>query len=199
MSLLEQAKWRYATKKFDPEKIISDEDFETLLEAARLSPTSFGMEPWKILVIQNRKIREEMGSDIDYGFRCFTVDSSNMKDVYYRPNDLDQNTLLDYADNIKDDRTPEDLLIQVMLDLGILLSSKVEEVEIDGKKVFSVADGYLMACFDRDVTEETVTAIAKKRPFYAVFRDSSMASDSVAVNFDQIFENYSPQTVRKVL
>lgn len=146
-----------------------------------------------------RKIREEMGSDIDYGFRCFTVDSSNMKDVYYRPNDLDQNTLLDYADNIKDDRTPEDLLIQVMLDLGILLSSKVEEVEIDGKKVFSVADGYLMACFDRDVTEETVTAIAKKRPFYAVFRDSSMASDSVAVNFDQIFENYSPQTVRKVL
>ena len=122
-----------------------------------------------------------------------------MKDVYYRPNDLDQNTLLDYADNIKDDRTPEDLLIQVMLDLGILLSSKVEEVEIDGKKVFSVADGYLMACFDRDVTEETVTAIAKKRPFYAVFRDSSMASDSVAVNFDQIFENYSPQTVRKVL
>lgn len=146
-----------------------------------------------------RKIREEMGSDIDYGFRCFTVDSSNMKDVYYRPNDLDQNTLLDYADNIKDDRTPEDLLIQVMLDLGILLSSKVEEIEIDGKKVFSVADGYLMACFDRDVTEETVTAIAKKRPFYAVFRDSSMASDSVAVNFDQIFENYSPQTVRKVL
>jgi adenine-specific DNA-methyltransferase len=146
-----------------------------------------------------KKIKEETDADIDYGFRCFKVDSTNMKDVYYRPNDLNQNTLLDYADNIKEDRTPEDLLIQVMLDLGILLSSKVEEVEIDGKKVFSVADGYLMACFDRDVTEETVTAIAKKRPFYAVFRDNSMVSDSVAVNFDQIFETYSPQTVRKVL
>lgn len=146
-----------------------------------------------------KKIKENTGANIDYGFRCFTVDSSNMKNVYYRPNDLDQNTLLDYADNIKDDRTPEDLLIQVMLDLGILLSSKVEEVEIGGKKVFSVADGYLMACFDRDVTEETVTEIAKKHPFYAVFRDNSMASDSVAVNFDQIFETYSPQTVRKVL
>ena len=146
-----------------------------------------------------KKIKEETGADIDYGFRCFKVDSSNMKDVYYRPGEVNQENLFSSADNIKEDRTPEDLLIQVMLDLGVLLSSKIEKIEIDGKKVFSVADGYLMACFDKDVTEETVTAIAKKKPFYAVFRDSSMSTDSVAVNFDQIFETYSPQTVRKVL
>lgn len=93
----------------------------------------------------------------------------------------------------------EDLLIQVMLDLGMLLSSKVEKTEIAGKKVFSVADGYLISCLDNDVTDEVVTAIAKRHPFYAVFRDSSMANDSVAANFEQIFATYSPQTVRKVL
>lgn len=146
-----------------------------------------------------KKIKEETGADIDYGFRCFTVDSSNMKDVYYRPNDIDQLTLEDYTDNIKADRTPEDLLIQVMLDLGVLLSSKIEVKEIAGKKVFSVQDGYLIACFDEQVTEDVVAAIAKKHPFYAVFRDSSMANDSVAANFEQIFATYSPQTVRKVL
>lgn len=146
-----------------------------------------------------QKIKEETGADIDYGFRCFTVDSSNMKDVYYHPNDIDQLALEDYADNIKADRTPEDLLIQVMLDLGILLSSKIEEREIADKKVFFVQGGYLIACFDEHVTEEVVTAIAKQHPFYAVFRDSSMANDSVAANFEQIFATYSPQTVRKVL
>ena len=146
-----------------------------------------------------KKIKEETGADIDYGFRCFKVDSSNMKDVYYRPDELGQTTLDQFTDNIKEDRTPEDLLIQVMLDLGVLLSSKVERTEIAGKKVFSVADGYLIACFDNDVTDEVVTAIAKRHPFYAVFRDSSMASDSVAANFEQIFDTYSPQTVRKVL
>ena len=146
-----------------------------------------------------KKIKEETGADIDYGFRCFKVDSSNMKDVYYRPADIGQMNLDQFTDNIKEDRTPEDLLIQVMLDLGVLLSSKVEQTEIAGKKVFSVADGYLIACFDNDVTDEVVTAIAKRHPFYAVFRDSSMASDSVAANFEQIFDTYSPQTVRKVL
>ena len=146
-----------------------------------------------------KKIREETGADIDYGFRCFRVDSSNMKDVYYRPDVLKQDQLDLFSNNIKEDRTPEDLLIQVMLDLGVLLSSKVKETEIAGKKVFSVADGYLIACFDRDVTEDVVTAIAKQYPFYAVFRDSSMAYDSVAANFEQIFDTYSPQTVRKVL
>lgn len=146
-----------------------------------------------------KKIKEETDADIDYGFRCFKVDSSNMKDVYYAPADVEQLSLDGFEDNIKEDRTPEDLLIQVMLDLGILLSSDVEVQYIAGKKVFSVADGYLLACFDKDVTEETVTEIAKKKPFYVVLRDNSMANDSVAANFEQIFETYSPETVRKVL
>nr|WP_304099017.1 site-specific DNA-methyltransferase [Mitsuokella multacida] len=146
-----------------------------------------------------KKIKEEIGANIDYGFRCLKIDSSNMKDVYYKPSDVEQDTIDLFADNIKDDRKPEDLLIQVMLDLGVLLSSKIEQTESAGKNVFSVADGYLIACFDQDVTEDVVTAIAKKHPFYAIFRDSSMANDSVAANFEQIFETYSPETVRKVL
>lgn len=146
-----------------------------------------------------KKIKEETGADIDCGFRCFKLDSSNMKDVYYKPADIKQVEMDLFANNIKEDRMPEDLLIQVMLDLGVLLSSKIEPTEIAGKKVFSVADGYLIACFDQDVTEAVVTAIAKKHPFYAVFRDSSMSDDSIATNLDQIFDTYSPQTVRKVL
>jgi adenine-specific DNA-methyltransferase len=122
-----------------------------------------------------------------------------MEDVYYRPKDVKQGELKFQANNIKEGRTPEDLLFQVMLDLGVLLSSKIEETIIDGKKVFSVADGYLIACFDKDVTDKTVEAIAKKKPFYAVFRDAGIASDSVMTNFEQIFETYSPKTQRKVL
>lgn len=137
--------------------------------------------------------------NLDIGFRSLHLDTSNMKDVFYNPAETEQ-TLFDlYADNIKDNRTPEDLLFQVMLDLGVLLSSKIVETEIAGKKVFNVADGFLIACFDKDVTEETVKAVAQKHPFYAVFRDSSMANDSVATNFEQIFATYSPETVRKVL
>lgn len=149
-----------------------------------------------------KKIKEESPlttENLDIGFRVFHVDSSNMQDVYYRPADFNQGQMELFSDNIKPDRTPEDLLFQVMLDLGILLSSKIEETEIAGKKVFSVAGGYLLACFDSDVTEETVTEIAKRQPYYAVFRDSSMASDSVIVNFEQIFETYSPRTQRKIL
>lgn len=146
-----------------------------------------------------KKIREETNADIDYGFRVLHVDSSNMKDVYYSPQEIEQTEIVRFADNIKEDRTPEDLLLQVMLDLGVLLSSKIEEKDVAGKKVFVVEDGYLIACFDTDVTEKTVTAIAKEKPFYAVFRDSGMATDSVMTNFEQIFEAYSPQTVRKVL
>ena len=147
----------------------------------------------------SRKLKDETGADIDYGFRCFKIDSTNMKEVYYRPADVRQLSLDQLTDNIKEDRTPEDLLFQVMLDLGVLLSSKIEEQEIAGKRVFSVADGYLIACFDKDVTEDVVTQIAKSHPFYAVFRDSSMADDSVAANFEQVFATYSPETVRKVL
>ena len=146
-----------------------------------------------------KKIKEETGADIDYGFRVFRVDTTNMEDVYYRPADYNQGQMQIFANNIKADRTPEDLLFQVMLDLGILLSSDIEETEIAGKKVFSVAGGYLIACFDSNVTEETVKAIAQRKPFYAVFRDSGIASDSVMTNFEQILETYSPKTQRKVL
>lgn len=150
-----------------------------------------------------RKIKEEAGltapADLDIGFRCLRLDESNMQQVYYTPDAVTQQDLFSMVDNVKPDRTPEDLLFQVMLDLGVLLSSPIEVKEIAGKKVFNVADGFLLACFDHDVTDETVKAIAQMKPYYAVFRDSSMASDSVATNFDQIFETYSPDTVRKVL
>ncbi len=149
-----------------------------------------------------RKIRDDSGlsaADLDIGFRVLRLDSSNMQDVYYNPVSLSQSLLDLTTDNIKPDRTPEDLLFQVMLELGVLPSSTIVETEIDGKKVFDVADGFLLACFDKGVTTETVTAIAKKQPYYAVFRDASMADDSTATNFDQIFETYSPSTVRKVL
>lgn len=133
------------------------------------------------------------------GFRVLKCDSSNMKDVYYNPADYEKELFSELVDNIKEDRTPEDLLFQVMLDLGVLLSSKIEATEIAGKKVFDVADGFLIACFDDNVTDDTIKAIAKKKPYYFVMRDSSLASDSVATNFEQIFASYSPGTIRKVL
>ena len=136
---------------------------------------------------------------IDTGFRVLKCDTSNMKEVYYNPAEYEASLFSRLEDNIKEDRTPEDLLFQVMLDLGVLLSSKIEETTIAGKKVFNVEGNYLIACFDSDVTEETIKAIAKQKPYYFVMRDSSMASDSVATNFDQIFATYSPDTVRKVL
>ena len=148
------------------------------------------------------KIKEEAGlaaQNLDTGFRVLKCDTSNMKDVYYNPAEYEVNMFSRLEDNIKEDRTPEDLLFQVMLDLGVLLSSKIEETTISGKKVFNVEDNYLIACFDSDVSEETIKAIAKQKPYYFVMRDSSMASDSVATNFDQIFATYSPDTVRKVL
>lgn len=150
-----------------------------------------------------RKIKENAGLtapvDLDIGFRCLRLDSSNMENVYYTPEEISQQDMFSLVDNVKEDRTPEDLLFQVMLDLGVLLSSPIEVKEIAGKRVFNVAEGFLLACFDHDVTGETVKAIAQMKPYYAVFRDSSMANDSVATNFDQIFETYSPETVRKVL
>ena len=137
--------------------------------------------------------------NLDIGFRVLKTDSSNMKDVYYSPTDTEQSFLDDLEDNIKEDRTPEDLLFQVMLDLGVSLSSKIESQTIAGKEVFVVEDGFLIACFDKDVSEDTVKEIAKKEPYYAVLRDKSMASDSVAANFDQIFASISPETIRKVI
>ena len=148
------------------------------------------------------KVKEESGMlvpNLDIGFRVLKLDSSNMKDVYYTPEEYEMSMFDMLSDNIKEDRTPEDLLFQVMLDLGVLLSSKIEEEVIAGKKVFNVADGFLYACFDSNVSEETITAIAKKKPYYFVMRDSSMATDSVATNFEQIFATFSPDTERKVL
>lgn len=138
-------------------------------------------------------------NEIDIGFRVFKLDSSNMKEVYYNPIDYVPSMFETLAENIKEDRSAEDLLTQVMLDLGILLSSKIQKTEIFSKKVFSVADGFLIACFDVNLTENVITEIAKKKPYYFVTRDHSMASDSVATNFEQIFATYSPETVRKVL
>ena len=148
---------------------------------------------------QTKAANKKMADNLDTGFRVLKLDSSNMKDVYYTPADYEISMFDTLADNIKEDRTPEDLLFQVMLDLGVLLSSKIEETTIAGKKVFNVSDGFLMACFDENVSDETITAVAKQKPYYFVMRDSSLASDSVATNFDQIFATYSPDTVRKVL
>ena len=147
-----------------------------------------------------KKIAEENPkAKFDGGFRVLKLDSSNMKDVYYNPEDFYSYFLDNLVDNIKEDRTPEDLLFQVMLDLGILLSSKIEESVIGGKKVFNVENNYLIACFDENVTEDVITEIAKHKPYYFVMRDSSMVNDSVATNFEQIFASYSPDTIRKVL
>ena len=149
-----------------------------------------------------KKIKEEnplTTQDLDIGFRVLKLDSSNMKDVYYTSDAYSKDMFDMLADNIKEDRTPEDLLFQVMLDLGIPLSAKIEESVIAGKKVFKVEGNYLIACFDSNLTEETIKAIAQQRPYYFVMRDSSMANDSVATNFEQIFATYSPDTDRKVL
>lgn len=149
-----------------------------------------------------KKIMEENGekaANLDIGFRVLKLDSSNMEDVYYSPDNTRQDDLLSLISNIKPDRSAEDLLFQVMLELGVTLSSKIEECEISGKKVFKVAGNFLIACFDDNVTDEVVKAIAKEQPAYAVLRDSSFANDSVAANFEQIFATYSPDTVRRVL
>ena len=149
-----------------------------------------------------KKIKEEAGltaADLDIGFRVLKLDSSNMEDVYYAPDKTSQDDLLSLISNIKPDRTPEDLLFQVMLEFGITLDSQIEETVISGKKVFKVAGNFLIACFDENVTDDVVKAIAQATPAYAVLRDSSFANDSVAANFEQIFATYSPDTVRRVL
>ena len=149
-----------------------------------------------------KKIQEEnplTTQDLDIGFRVLKCDSSNMEDVYFTPKDyMDKQQSL-FIDNIKKDRNDEDLLFDAMLKLDTPLSSKIERITIAGKTVYNVAQGHLMACFDKNVTDEVITAIAKEMPSYFVMRDSSQADDSVAINFEQIFNTYSPQTVRRVL
>ena len=149
-------------------------------------------------IMEENKDKENI-ENLDIGFRVLKTDSSNMKDVYYAPDMTEQGFLDSLENNIKEDRSPEDLLFQVMLDLGIPLSAGIQVETLDGKDVFVVEEGFLIACFDGDMGEDVVKAIAEKQPYYAVFRDSSMAGDSVATNFDQIFENISPETVRRVL
>ena len=147
-----------------------------------------------------KKIKEESSlttQDLDTGFRVLKLDSSNMQDVYYTPAEFNEQKLFD--DNIKPDRTEEDLLFQTMIELGIELSAKIEKRSIAGKTVWSVSDGYLMACFDEDVNETTITEIARQQPYYFVMRDKSLANDNVADNFEQIWEEYSKDTVRKIL
>lgn len=147
-----------------------------------------------------KKIKEESPlttQNLDTGFRVLKLDSSNMQDVYYTPSEFNEQKLFD--DNIKPDRTEEDLLFQTMIELGIELSAKIEKRSIAGKTVWSVCDGYLMACFDEEVNEITITEIARQQPYYFVMRDSSLANDQVADNFEQIWEEYSKDTVRRIM
>ena len=150
-----------------------------------------------------KKIKEEFPlttQNLDTGFRVLKLDSTNMEDIYYAPGDISQADLFSLVDNVKPDRTAEDLLFQVMLELGATLDSKIEHSLVDGKTVWNVADGYIIvACFDKDVTDDVVKAIAKMQPQYAVLRDTSMANDSTATNFEQIFKTYSPNTTTKIL
>ena len=147
-----------------------------------------------------KKVKEEVGSSVqnlDTGFRVLKLDTSNMEDVYYTPQEFELQSL--FNENVKTDRTNEDLLFQVMLDLGIELSAKIESKQIAGKNVHFVDDNYLVACFDRDVNESTITEIAKLQPIYFVMRDASAANDNVIDNFEQIFKHYSPDTNCRII
>ena len=149
-----------------------------------------------------KKIKEESPlttQDLDTGFRVLKLDSTNMQNIYYSPKDISQADLFSQVDNVKPDRTGEDLLFQVMLELGATLDSKIETTTVAGKTIYNVAEGYLVACFDPDVTDDVVKAIAQMQPAYAVLRDTSMKDDSTATNFEQIFKTYSPDTVTKIL
>ncbi len=141
--------------------------------------------------------KESEPTRLDVGFRVLKLDTTNMQDVYYTPEDSSAATLFD--DNVKPDRTPEDLLFQVMLEYNLPLSAKIERKTIAGKEVFSVNDDYLIACFDENVNETVITEVAKRKPLYFIMRDSSLSSDQVADNFEQIFNAYSKDTIRRIL
>jgi len=140
-----------------------------------------------------------LGQNLDIGFRVLKLDSSNMNDVFYNPANLSQNLLDQLVGNIKEDRTPLDLLFQVMLELGIELSAKIEEKELLGKKYFVVNENDIVACFDDGISDSLVTELAKIKPIYAVFKDSSFESDSANINSEQIFKTISPSTSIKVI
>ena len=149
-------------------------------------------------ILEENKDKEGI-ENLDTGFRVLKVDSSNMKDVYYAPQELNKKNIFSYVDNIKEDRSSTDLLFQVMLDLGISLSSKIEEKDISGKKVFTVDGNFLIACFDSDIDDEVINNIAEKKPIFAVFKNKSFTKDSPLANLEEIFKTVSPDTVRKVL
>lgn len=149
-----------------------------------------------------RKVKEEAGlhgQNLDIGFRVLKLDTSNMEDIYYTPDDLTEQNLFNSVDNVKSDRTPLDLLFQVLPELNIELSASIEEKEIHSKKVFMVNGDQLIATFDNDVNEPTITEIAKLRPVYFVMRDASAENDNVLDNFEQIFKHYSPDTIRRII
>ena len=147
-----------------------------------------------------KKLKEENpNSNFDDGFRVLRIDSSNMKDVYYKPEEFTQENLKMFESNIKEDRSGEDLLFQVMLDLGIELSNKIEEKFIQNNKIYDVGENFLIACFDENITEEVVTEIAKLKPFFAIFKEGNNLTDNTLINFEEIFKTYSPDTKRRVL
>lgn len=149
-----------------------------------------------------KKIKEESPlttQDLDTGFRVLKLDSTNMQDIYYSPKDISQPELFSQIENVKPDRTGEDLLFQVMLELGATLDSKIETTTVAGKTIYNVAEGYLVACFDQNVSDEVVKAIAQMQPAYAVLRDASMMNDATVTNFEQIFKTISPDTVTRIL
>ena len=145
------------------------------------------------------EVLEEFKGYQDVGFRVLKLDSSNMQDVYYNPNAMRQSLLDETIDNVKSDRTPLDLLFQIMLDLGVELSAKIEEKQVNGKTYFVVNGNDLIACFDEDIDNDVITEIAKQQPLYAVFKSTSFATDSASINNEQLFKTYSPATVIKVI
>ena len=153
----------------------------------------------ELAVKQRGLFAEEEKQTLDIGFRVLKLDSSNMENIYYSPTEYNQQTLFAKTENVKSNRTSEDLLFQVMLELGATLDSKIEQIKIEDNTIYNVANNYLVACFDNEIDDSVVTAIAKMQPQYAVFRDGSMADDSTVTNFEQIFKTYSPNTVTKVL
>jgi adenine-specific DNA-methyltransferase len=178
-------------------ELLNINGYETICDVAKERIRRAGEK-----IVEEQKAKQgDLFSDqpkkLDVGFRVLKLDSSNMQDVYYTPAEFNERDL--FEDNIKPDRTEEDLLFQTMIDLGIELSAKIEQTQIAGKTVWNVSDGYLMACFDEAVNETTITEIAKQQPYYFVMRDKSLANDNVADNFEQIFNHYSKDTIRRIL
>lgn len=191
-------------EKTDPKSEAYKAGYKNICEIGKERIRRAGMEAMQSIENQSntpthtpRYAQQRPDRRLDIGFRVLKLDSSNMQDVYYTPKDFTPDDL--FADNVKEDRTAEDLLFQVMLDLGVELSATIEQRTMAGKQVYCVNGNYLVACFDKDITEDTIKEIAKQKPYYFVLRDSSLASDEVADNFEQLFETYSKDTIRKII